>query len=150
MSSSALARYNPVTPSDIEATMARKSCRVLAPLRGKDLQVQITETDETVTLPGCAMRLLVDLLLEMGEGNAVALVPIHAELTTQQAADFLGVSRPFLVAKLEQGTIPFRKVGTHRRVLFEDIATYKRAIDAKRMEVLDQLADQAQELDMGY
>lgn len=140
----------PIIPSVSEVGLAKASSRRLAPFLNKNLKVRIAETDEQIELPAGAVRLLVDLLSAMAEGNAVTLIPIHAELTTQQAADLLNVSRPFLIRELESGLIPFRKVGTHRRVLFSDLMEYKHAIDKKRHEVLDELAEQAQELDMGY
>ena len=140
----------PVTPTVDDARLAKMSSRRLAPFLNRNLLVRLADSDEAVELPAAAVGLLVDLLSAMAEGNAVTLIPIHAELTTQQAADLLGVSRPFLVKQLEEDAIPYRKVGTHRRVLFSDLMAYKREMDRKRLEVLDELAAQAQELDMGY
>ena len=140
----------PVTPTSEDVRLAKTSSRRLAPFLNRNLNIQIAETDEQIELPAVAVRLLVDLLSAMAEGNAVTLISIHAELTTQQAADLLGVSRPFLIKQLEEEEIPFRRVGTHRRVLFSDLMNYKHDIDNKRTQALDELAEQAQELDMGY
>lgn len=139
-----------VTPTVDDARLAKTSSCRLAPFSNENLRIRLADTDEAVELPAAAVRLLVDLLSAMAEGNTVTLIPIHAELTTRQAADLLGVSRPFLVKQLEENTIPFRKVGTHRRVRFRDLMAYKREIDRKRLDALDELAGQAQELDMGY
>ena len=147
---STFATPEPVAPTVEDARLAQTSSRCLAPFSNQNLRVRLADIDETVELPAAAVRLLVDLLSAMAEGNAVTMIPIHAELTTQQAADLLGVSRPFLVKQLEKNTIPFRKVGTHRRVLFSDLMAYKREMDRKRLETLDELAAEAQELDMGY
>ena len=101
-------------------------------------------------MPKEAFDLLLEILAQMANGNAVTIVPVQAEFTTQQAADFLNVSRPFLIELLEARALPHRKVGSHRRVRFEDLLRYKQADDAKRQTVLDQLAAQAQELGLGY
>jgi excisionase family DNA binding protein len=86
----------------------------------------------------------------MAAGRGVTIIPENAELTTVQAAEILNVSRPFLIKLLENGTIPYHKVGTHRRVRMEDVMNYKEAIDREREAVLDQLVEEAQNLDMGY
>lgn len=103
-----------------------------------------------IELPTSAVRLLVDILTELAEGNAVKVIPIHAEVTTQEAADLLNVSRPHIVKLLETSQLPFHKTGKHRRIRFADLMIYKTRRDAKSEEAMGELAKQAQELDMGY
>jgi excisionase family DNA binding protein len=139
-------------PSEEDARLARESGRVLAAIigRGKGARLKVILGSEELMLPVAALRLLVDVLAQMAEGNAVTVLPIHAELTTQQAADFLNVSRPHLIALLERNEVPFRKVGTHRRVAFRDLLAYRERSHARRRAALDELARQAQESKLGY
>jgi len=156
MSSDLLDFPETVAPSEDDSRLAEESSRRLTKFLGKQrkgfrLRVQADdEPEETVAIPTSAFRLLNDILTEMAKGNAVTLIPVHAELTTQQAADILNVSRPFLVRLVEEGRIPCRKVGTHRRIRFQDLLQYKRQIDRDRTKALEELAAQAQELNMGY
>ena len=149
----AIKDFDDLLPSEQESAQARESSRVLSTYacRTEPLQIEVkgNKRREVVSLPAGAVRLLLDLLTEMAEGNAVTLMPMHAELTTQQAADILNVSRPYLVKLLDAGMIGHRKVGTHRRVLLRDLLGYKRQVDRERMSALDELARQAQKLDMG-
>lgn len=103
-----------------------------------------------IELPTSALRLLVDILAELAEGNAVKVVPVHAELTTQEAADLLNVSRPHLVRLLEDGELPFHKTGKHRRVRFVELMQYRQRRDRVSREAMAALAAQARELGMGY
>ncbi|WP_420468516.1 helix-turn-helix domain-containing protein [Panacagrimonas sp.] len=103
-----------------------------------------------VELPTSALRLLVDILAELADGNAVQVVPIHAELTTQEAADLLNVSRPHLVKLLEANLLPFHKTGKHRRVRFADLMSFKSERDRASEQAMEELTNQAQELGMGY
>jgi excisionase family DNA binding protein len=78
------------------------------------------------------------------------IMSANTQLSTQEAADLLGVSRPFVVGLLEQGHIPYQKVGTHRRVLLADVLRYQQQSRVAQSEALAELQKEAQELDMGY
>ena len=148
--------YETVAPSEADALLARESSRRLATRKlGRKTSIRIQVLDageeaETVSVPASALRLFLHLLTEMAQGNAVTLIPTHAELTTQQAADLLNVSRPYVVKLLDEGRIPSRTVGKYRRVRFDDLMAFKRKDDDARAKVLDQLTTEAQELGMGY
>lgn len=141
-------------PTSQEAEEAKITSRALSKYAHNErLRLKIlndSKDAEDLILPGYALNLLLDILTEMSKGNAITVMPIHAELSTQEAAEILNVSRPHLVELLEQGKIPFRKVGTHRRVLAKDVFDYKKQTDNDRSKTLEELAAQAQELGMGY
>lgn len=139
---------------DIEAatTAQRELAAYLATgLETKLVQlVDANDRSHAIELPATALQLLSDILSELADGNAVKIVPVHAELTTQEAADLLNVSRPHLVKLLENGALAHHKTGKHRRVRFDDLMAYKQARDDKSTQALDRLAAEAQELGLGY
>lgn len=140
-----------VIPSEADAALAKETSRVLASHLSKAAPMNLRIVDDAgeesmVRLPRAAAQLLLRVLEEMARGNAVALIPVHAELTTQQAADMLNISRPSLIRLLEEGKLRFRRVGTHRRISFEDLAQFKRESDSRRKAALDALAALDQEL----
>jgi excisionase family DNA binding protein len=141
-------------PTEHDAELARESSRVLSNYarRAESLRLELSDDGhhEAIYLPAGAVRLLLDLLTQMAKGNAVTLLPMHAELTTQQAADILNVSRPYFVKLLDTGVVGHRKVGTHRRVLLRDVIAYKREVDTNRAQALEELTRQAEDQGMGY
>ncbi|WP_296870280.1 helix-turn-helix domain-containing protein [Tibeticola sp.] len=154
MSTAAL--VNVSLPVEREVQAALEGQRALAAFLATRLetqQIQIFDDKNQahrVKLPTSALRLLVDILAELAEGNAVKVVPVHAELTTQEAADMLNVSRPHLVKLLEEGALPFHRAGKHRRVRFADLMQFKAQRDQASEDAMAALAKQAQELGMGY
>jgi len=138
-------------PSQEEVRLAQESSRTLSTMletKGEGLRLSLAgQKNNEIELPTTAVRLLVDILRNMAQGNAITLMPIHAELTTQQAADLLNVSRKYLIDELlEKREIPYRKVGTHRRILFKDLMAYKQANRAKRLAAIDEMVENDQAL----
>jgi excisionase family DNA binding protein len=146
----------PAVLSPEMATQARGALRQLSRLprrrRTQTVRVEVegTEPAQSVAVPREAFELFLEVLGQMADGHAVTVVPVADELTTQQAADLLNVSRPYLIDLLESGRIPFRLVGTHRRVLASDVLAYQRVDAEKRQVALDALTEEAQKLGLGY
>jgi excisionase family DNA binding protein len=116
--------------------------------QGRDvIHICIQETGEYIAIPKSSMDLLSSML---SNDVPVTIVPRETELTTQKAANMLNVSRPHIVKLMEQGAIPFKKVGSHRRVLLKDITHYRMKLDQQRAKSLARLAEEAQALGLGY
>jgi excisionase family DNA binding protein len=141
-------------PTEADIELSTRSSRVLASLINSHNHTQkITVESEngqkkSLLIPSVAYELLIDILSQISQGNAVTLVPVQAELSTQQAANLLNVSRPYLIKLLESEEIPYRKIGKHRKILAKDLYEYKAEIDAKRSQSLDELTALSEELNL--
>jgi len=137
-----------------EAKVALRAFSSLPGRRTPSRTVQVGPEGEgrpvSATVPREAFDLFLEILGQMANGNAVTIVPVHAELTTQQAADLLNVSRPYLVGLLDEGKLPHRMVGAHRRVKAADLLAYQRRDEAERTKVLDELTAEAEKHGLGY
>lgn len=143
-------------PSAEEAALAKQSSQQLSAfLETRDDSQALSINDaqgvaHVVNMPVSALRLLVDVLTQLGEGNTVKLVPVHAELTTQEGADMLNMSRPTFVKLLDDKHIPFSKSGNRRKVRYTDVQNYKQQLETQRLKTLAKLSALDQELGMGY
>jgi excisionase family DNA binding protein len=144
----------PNIPSPKASEEAQAALLALRRLPRRKASIEVRAGGEggeiAITIPREAFDLFLEILGQMANGTAVTIVPVHAELTTQEAADMLNVSRPFLVGLLDAGKIPYRLVGTHRRVRAADLLAYKHNDDAQRKAVLDELTDEAEKHGLGY
>jgi excisionase family DNA binding protein len=104
----------------------------------------------SVAVPPAALKLIGQLLGAMSEGRPVVLVPGKQEFTTVEAANFLNVSRPFVIKEIEAGRLPHRMVGRHRRIAFEDLAAYERKMREKQRAALERMAENERELGLDY
>ena len=145
----------PPPMSEREMEMARVAQRCIMEALDHSRAAAIMLTTDTgehlcVELPPAALKLIGQLLGAMSEGRAISLIPAKQELSTVEAANFLNVSRPFVVKEIEAGRLPHRKVGTHRRVAFEDLREYSRKMRENQAAALDRMADNARELGLDY
>ncbi len=146
---SATNRRPPQIPSDEESAQAREAGRQLARLLQGERPLRLVTEDnrhEMISIPPGAVRLFVDILTQLGQGRAVTIVPGKVELTTQDVADYLNVSRPYVVKLIESGKLPARLVGTRRRVSFSDLIKFDEEDRKARRAALDELARIDQDL----
>jgi excisionase family DNA binding protein len=137
----------PILPTEDDALRAGELRDALEGRGAVDAPVRVQVDDATVlSMPPIVSRLLMNLLAETAAGRAVTLVPIEAEVTTQQAAELLNVSRPFVVGMIDKGLLPSRMVGNHRRLPLNEVLAYKTRNRAKRRESLREMAALDQEL----
>lgn len=138
-----------ITPTESDVRLARASSQRLRLYVQKNQPLRITAgegLDGTVEIPAAAAALLLRVLNQLAQGHAVTVLPSDTELTTQKAADILGVSRPFVVKEINENRLPARNVGTRRRITLGDVLAYKKRSDANRQRALDDLAKLDQEL----
>ncbi|MBX2809452.1 MAG: helix-turn-helix domain-containing protein [Cellvibrionaceae bacterium] len=143
-------------PTPEEAALAKLSSRELSAFLETEADSQaVSITDKAgilhaVEIPVSALRLLVEVLTQLGEGNTVNLIPVHAQLTTQEGADMLNISRPTFIKLLNNKKIPYHRIGNRRKVALSDLLNYKHDIDKKRLESLSELSALDQAMRMGY
>lgn len=133
----------PSLPTAKDAALAKEATQALSGLVDDDSEVEIGihrgEARINAVIPSAALQMIVELLAHMSQGNAVTVIPTGAVFTTQQAAHFLNVSRPYLIGLLESGQIPYFKAGRHRKIKFADLRTFKEERDATQQKTLDKL-----------
>jgi len=136
-------------PTKDEQKAAIKSYATLASalsqINAEATEIEIEETQDKIIIPSRALKLLGDILKAMSEGKPISIVPVATEVTTQKAAEILGCSRPHLVKLLEEGVIPFTKVGKHRRIMLNDMITYKHKMKEEQKKHLIELMNTDEE-----
>jgi excisionase family DNA binding protein len=151
-------RIREVTPppmTERELEMARVAQRCIMEALDHSRAAAITLTTDNgehpcVDVPPAALKLIGQLLGAMSEGRAITLMPANREFTTVEAAHFLNVSRPFVIKEIEEGRLPHRMVGTHRRIAFDDLVAYAKRMRENQTAALERMADNARELGLDY
>ena len=137
-------------PSRHEAQSASHSYEVLSHMLRQSQGLRIGEGKNALTLPETVTELLMEVLSQISEGKSVGLTTLSEEMTTQEAADFLNVSRPHLVSLLKKGDLPYRKVGNRMRLRSKDVLSYKETLFSAQVRAIEQLSEEAQKLGLGY
>lgn len=151
-------RFREVTPPPLthdELEMARVAQRCIMEALDHSRAASITLTTDkgehpSVEVPPAALKLIGQLLGAMSEGRPITLMPAKREFTTVEAAHFLNVSRPFVIKEIEEGRLPHRMVGTHRRISFDDLMKHAANMSESRKAALERMADNARELGLDY
>jgi len=137
-------------PSATEQDAANHLRQIIASHATGNAKLRLLEDDNSepteITLTPALSALLMEMLRHIGKGDAVTLVPVGQMLTTQQTADILNVSRPYLVSLLEKKEIPYDLVGRHRRIRAQDLFHYKKIRNERRSGALSALAQMDAEL----
>ena len=154
----AVDRVQEMTPppmTEQDADMARVAQRLIMEALDRSKAVAITLTSNrgkqtAIEVPPAALKLIGQLLGAMAEGRPITVLPSSREFTTVEAAHFLNVSRPFVIKEIEEGRLPHRMVGTHRRIALEDLLIYARKMREKQAAALERMAENARELGLDY
>ncbi|WP_025740452.1 helix-turn-helix domain-containing protein [Salinivibrio socompensis] len=143
-------------PSAEDIALAKLSSQELSAVMETNGEAQkINVVDKSgktheVTIPSSALNMMIEVLTQLGHGNSVSITPIHAELTTQEGADMLNMSRPTFIKLLDANEIPYSRKGNRRKVAYADLMAYKNRLEEKRLAALAELSALDQEMDMGY
>ncbi|WP_179402741.1 excisionase family DNA-binding protein [Burkholderia guangdongensis] len=145
----------PPRMTEREQEMARVAQRCIMEALDHSRAAAITLTTDngehpSIDVPPAALKLIGQLLGAMSEGRSVLLTSANREFTTVEAAHFLNVSRPFVIKEIEEGRLPHRMVGTHRRIAFDDLVAYASRMREKQAAALERMADNARELGLDY
>jgi len=143
-------------PTRKEQRIAQESKEILNRIAGKlkrsskEIEIEISGENDTIKIPASALKHLNTIIDLTAQGQAITVNPVDAEITTQEAANLLNVSRPFVVKLLEERKIPHKMVGSHRRIKLKDLLVYKQQMEKEREEALTELTRISQELGLDY
>jgi excisionase family DNA binding protein len=135
-----------VRPGEVAPRELAAFERVLEPLRRGQAARLVGPDGDAIELPEEIHELLVSIIENLKAGNGVTVIPMHAELTTVEAAELLNVSRPFLIKQLEAGALAYHMVGTHRRLRLADVLAYRDRMDEQAEEALGAMTAEAEDL----